>query len=64
MCIFFFALCITAPFKDQIFAEIKLFLRPRAGKTCLVRHNIKPAIVHRRMLQGLCFRNRFRHRKS
>jgi len=61
MCIFFCALCITAPLKVQIFAEIKRFLCSKQGKTCLVRHNIKPGIVHRHTRQGLCFRKRFRH---
>jgi|GEM_PF-3268634 len=64
MCIFFCALCISAPFKGQFFAEIKRFMRSKRWKTCLVRHNIKPGIVHTQALQGLCFRKRFRHQKS
>ena len=62
--IIFNALCISASFRAQIFAEIKLFLRPRRWKTCLVHHNIKPGIVHRHKLQGLCFRNGFHHKKA
>lgn len=57
MRMFFRVLCISALFRDQIFAEIKLFLRPGPWKNALVRHNIKPGIVHRRIRQGLCFRN-------
>ncbi|MCE3264511.1 MAG: hypothetical protein K0R43_3590 [Pseudoduganella sp.] len=59
MRLFFRALCISALFRDQIFTEIKLFLRAQREKTRLVRHNIKPGIVHRRFRQGLCFRNCF-----
>ena len=53
MCIFFCALCISAPFKGQIFADIKRFLCSTRWKTSLVRHNIKPGIVHRHARQGL-----------
>jgi hypothetical protein len=59
MRIFFRALCISALFRDQIFTEIKLFLRALLGKSGLLRHNIKPGIVHSRIPQGLCFRNCF-----
>ena len=58
---FFRALCISASFKEQFFTEIKRFFRSFQCKTCLVRHNIKPSIVHRQARQGLCFRKRFHH---